>query len=214
MWHDRDHAGYSPRLTAGVGLAQVVAGHPGSVARLGWLLDAGAPLWAWPEFVHPRTGGGSGGQGHDGSATVAFLDLVRALAVVETPGGLDLLPAVPAEWYGQPIEVHGVPTAYGTLSFAVRWHGERPALLWELEPHPGARDLIHHEVTLRAPGLDPGWLTTEARGEALLGVPPLASTSTAPPPPEPPPEDVGPQPGPPEASASTSTPPDEGLSFS
>ncbi len=141
VWHDRGHAGYSPRLTAGVGLAQVVDGRPGSVERLRWLLDTGAPLWAWPEFVHPRTGGGSGGQGHDGSATVAFLDLVRAMAVIETPTGLDLLPAVPAEWYGQPVEVHGVPTAHGTLSFAVRWHGERPALLWELEPHrwPGTR---------------------------------------------------------------------------
>ena len=219
VWHDRGHAGYSPRLTAGVGLAQVVAGNPQAVTRLRWLLDAGAPLWSWPEFVHPRTGGGSGGQGHDGSATVAFLDLVRALAVVETPDGLDLLGAVPSEWYGQPIEVHGVPTACGTLSYAVRWHGERPALLWELEPHPtpaGGRALPDRGVTLRAPGLDPDWRTTELRGEALLDVPPLAPAVGAPASaaPEPPLGEVGPQPGPQAAAPSPPTPPDEGISFS
>ena len=39
----------------------------------------------------------------------------------------------------------------------------RPALLWELAPHP---DL--GPVTLTIPGLDPAWSTTELRGDALL----------------------------------------------
>jgi hypothetical protein len=67
-------------------------------------------------------------------------------------------------WLGQGLEVHDAPTRHGRVSFAVRWHGDRPALLWHLEPHPsvdGAR--------LTAPGLDPTWSTTELRGEALLG---------------------------------------------
>jgi hypothetical protein len=29
------------------------------------------------------------------------------------------------------IEVYGAPLGAATLGFAVRWHGERPALLWE-----------------------------------------------------------------------------------
>jgi hypothetical protein len=56
--------------------------------------------------------------------------------------------------------VHDLPTASGTLSFAVRWHGSRPALLWEVEGEG--------PVHLRAPGLDPAWSSTERRGEALL----------------------------------------------
>jgi hypothetical protein len=180
VWHEVGHAGQSPRLTALVGVAEAMTTRPPAVERLRWLLDVGAPLWTWPEMVHPRTGGGSGGQGHDGSATAAVLGLVRALAVVEGPGSLALVPAVPVEWYGQAIEVHGMATAYGRLSYAVRWHGERPALLWELEDHEdrsvaAAAARLSGEVRLTAPGLDPSWSSTERRGEALLDLPPLAA---------------------------------------
>jgi hypothetical protein len=67
------------------------------------------------------------------------------------------------------VELHDAPTAWGRLSFAVRWHGTRPAVLWDLEPHDGVG-----VVTLRAPGLDPTWSSTERRGDALLAevVPP------------------------------------------
>ena len=76
--------------------------------------------------------------------------------------GLELCPGVPSAWYGQGWEVHDLPTAAGKLSFAVRWHGERPALLWELDRYDDV------PVPLTAPTLDPTWTTTEARGEALL----------------------------------------------
>jgi hypothetical protein len=52
------------------------------------------------------------------------------------------------------------------VSFAVRWHGDRPALLWECELAG---------IRLRAPSLDPNWSTTDRRGEALLGAYPLSS---------------------------------------
>lgn len=79
-------------------------------------------------------------------------------------------------WYGQPIDIRDLPTAAGRLSFAVRWHGDRPALLWELAPHAGSG-----EVTITAPGLDPTWRSTEARGEALLApvAAPVAVTQEA-----------------------------------
>ena len=46
--------------------------------------------------------------------------------------------------------MHDLPTAAGRLSFAIRWHGERPALLWELEPHEGIGPVL-----LTTPALDP-----------------------------------------------------------
>ena len=64
----------------------------------------------------------------------------------------------PREWIGQPIDVRDAPTRRGPVSCSVRWHGERPALLWE-----GPAD-----TTFTAPGLDPAWSSREARGEALL----------------------------------------------
>jgi hypothetical protein len=55
----------------------------------------------------------------------------------------------------------------------VRWHGGRPALLWEIEPPPGlAPDTTAPRV--RAPGLDRQWQGTGWSGEGLLAGPPGA----------------------------------------
>ncbi len=89
---------------------------------------------------------------------------LRALLAHEVEGTVSLLADVPPAWRGQGLEVHDAPTrACGRVSYAVRWHGDRPALLWECE-RAGAR--------LRAPGLDSEWSTTEPRGEALLAAAP------------------------------------------
>jgi hypothetical protein len=82
--------------------------------------------------------------------------------------GLALSSAVPDTWLGQGWEVHDAPTAHGRLSYAVRWHGERPALLWELTPHAAANGTAPAPVRLTVPGLDPSWSSTELSGEALL----------------------------------------------
>jgi hypothetical protein len=65
---------------------------------------------------------------------------------------------LPAAWRGGNLEVHDAPTRRGPVSFAVRWHGARPALLWDVPPG----------TELRAPGLDPAWSTSSAQGDALL----------------------------------------------
>lgn len=96
-----------------------------------------------------------------GSSVGRFVtDVERRIA-----DGGRLLPAgIPRRWLGADFEVHGVPTsARSTVSFAVRWHGERPAVLWEQH---GERQ------RLQAPGVDPGWQSEEASGEALWAAPP------------------------------------------
>jgi hypothetical protein len=106
---------------------------------------------------------------HDPKATAAFLVAVRSLLVVERgpfldhPDRLAVLPVVAADWFGQGLELHDAPTAFGRFGFAVRWHGDRPALLWELEADRPGRPFL-----IEAPGLDPAWSSTEAAGEALL----------------------------------------------
>jgi hypothetical protein len=76
-----------------------------------------------------------------------------------------LLPAgLPSAWLGQPVEVHGVPTVgAATVSFAIRWHGVRPAVLWEQSGGP---------VELTSPALAPGWCSAAPTGEALWPAPP------------------------------------------
>jgi hypothetical protein len=88
-----------------------------------------------------------------------FLLALRAACTKEEGGVLHLLPAYPAAWRGMPLDVRDLPTRLGALSFSVRWHGERPALLWDAPA--GAR--------LDTPGLDPAWSSEASAGEALLG---------------------------------------------
>ena len=87
-----------------------------------------------------------------------------------------LLPAgIPNGWLGADFEVHGVPSGpRGSIGFAVRWHGERPAVLW---------DQRGPVVELDAPEMDPHWSTSSRSGEALWrpqrGRTPLAMSDEA-----------------------------------
>jgi len=153
-------SGLRPALTLQIAACELDAGDHRGWRRLRRVLDGATPTFAWPEVVHPRLGGGCGGAGHHGEAAAAFLDVVRRALVRETPaGGLALLPVFPPEWAGQPLEVHDAPTHHGRISYALRWHGDRPALLWHCE---------RAGVALAIPGLDRSFSTTEQSGEALL----------------------------------------------
>jgi hypothetical protein len=167
--------GVSPELTALVGRTELRRGEDEALERIDWMVRAGGSTHTWSDRVHPRLGTGCGGGGWSPPAAAAFVDLVLDLVVHEAwdqpPGGhpphLVLCALWPGSWIGAGLEVHQVPTTLGRVSFAIRWHGERPALLWELEPHPGVES-----VTITIPGLDPSWTTTELRGDALLAAPP------------------------------------------
>jgi hypothetical protein len=97
----------------------------------------------------------------DGLAAIPWLETLFSVDGALLPTGL------PDDWLGQSIEVYGVPTsASGAVSFALRWHGERPAVLWEQAGDP---------VELSAPVMAPEWTTSEVTGEGLWPVPPNAS---------------------------------------
>jgi hypothetical protein len=107
-------------------------------------LASASPTYTWPDGPAPLLRG------------------VRDLLVGPSDEeSVALLVELPAEWRGQSVEVHDAPTRAGRVSYAVRWHGAHPALLWECE----------RPLRLSAPGLDRSWSTTEARGEALLAEP-------------------------------------------
>jgi hypothetical protein len=91
---------------------------------------------------------------------------LRDRLVCETPDGVALYPQVPDEWLGQGVEVHDAPTEHGLVSWAVRWHGDRPALLWEAP----------EGIRVTAPGLDPTWSSDKPKGDALLS--PVAPPGT------------------------------------
>jgi len=84
---------------------------------------------------------------------------VHGMLVREAAEHVDVLPGFPDEWRGLNLAVHAVPLrGGGTLSYALRWHGERPALLWDAPPG----------VELRAPALAPEWRAAGGTGESML----------------------------------------------
>jgi hypothetical protein len=170
------HTGLGTYLTMQLAAVELRAGDRRCLDRLAWMLDVATPTWTWPEAIHPRLDGGCMGDGHHGWAAAEVLTFVRDLLVRDVAGGVALATLVPDGWYGHGWEVHDAATAAGLVSYAIRWHGDRAALLWEVTPHPGAG-----RVRLTAPGIDPSWSTDERHGEALLGpvaAPPAPSAPT------------------------------------
>lgn len=95
---------------------------------------------------------------------VPFLSALRDVLVRDRRTSVELLPGFPPEWLGQAVTVSALPLRHGPLSFAVRWHGLRPALLWDA---PAG-------VELRIPALDPAWSSDVSSGDALLAEPPIS----------------------------------------
>lgn len=101
---------------------------------------------------------------NDADPALAVVALVEGL-VADHDDGIDLLCGWRQEWWGAPIEAADVPTRWGRVSFAVRWHGERPALLWEVQSWDPEHDSV---PLLRAPVLDPSWVANARSGDMLL----------------------------------------------
>ena len=78
----------------------------------------------------PRAGNPSSARlaGHDAELLLGL----RALLVVDENDAISVLNDLPPAWRGAAIDVRDAPTRAGLVSFALRWHGERPALLWEV----------------------------------------------------------------------------------
>lgn len=178
------HTGLGTYLTLQLAAVELAAGDRRCLERLAWLVETATPTFTWPEAVHPGLGGGCMGDGHHGWAAAELLTFARNLLVREVDDeagpALALCSMLPDGWAGQPLEVHDAPTHHGLVSFAVRWHRDRPALLWDLRRREGSSS---SPVRLTAPGLDPSWSTIEPKGEALL-----AAGAAPPRPPEPAPE--------------------------
>ena len=143
---------------------EIARGLPAGFTRLLSVPDHLSAAGAWPSFVHPRLGSGSGGLGDDPLVCARFVEALRALAVIEDVARceLRLLPLIPDSWRGRSIDVARVPTFAGMLAYSVRWHGQHAALLWELDAR------FTSDVRLSAPGLSREWSSTSRSGEALI----------------------------------------------
>ena len=84
------------------------------------------------------------------------------LVAVQRDGSVQIFGrGIPRLWLGANLECHRVSAGpMHTVSFGIRWHGEKPALLWEVTGPAG--------IKLTAGKCDPTWTSVEATGETLL----------------------------------------------
>lgn len=128
-----------------------LVGVPNDIQQLTKLAEQASPAGSWG--------------GDDVVRAAEFWLGARNMVLGGDPRQLELLPTFPSAWMGGEVEIHNAATTHGRISFAIRWHGARPALLWDLEADDaeGAGPIV-----IRCPGLDPDWSTTEKQGDALL----------------------------------------------
>ncbi len=123
------------------------------------LAQLAAPAGSWPPDDDPV-------------AAARLLTMARGLLLqASTADGrseIHLLPTMPSAWLGGEIEVHRAPAAGVRVSYAIRWHGYRPALLWELHDDHWMTGDGRPAPLLRCPGLDPDWSSDQRSGETLL----------------------------------------------
>lgn len=154
------------------GRAALLAGDAvGAWDLLDRYLDAVTSTGVWSEFP------AGGTDRHSVGVSAAVVSLAVDLLAAVYDDTVRLIAHLPGQWTGRPLEVTRVPTALGSVGYAVRWHGPRPAVLWELAPGPGVRE-VPGAPTVTAPGLDASWRATGVSGEALLA--PVAEPAEAP----------------------------------
>ena len=135
-----------------------------SAALEDWGFDEEAE-WAWRGLsLRDRRAARRRSGVVDGASPAGVLLRARDGLVRDTESGVELLHVPPDP--GVDLEVHDAPSRFGLISFALRWHGENPALLWEVtDPQRG--------LVIRAPVLAPEWSTHDAVGETLLRTAPV-----------------------------------------
>jgi hypothetical protein len=130
------HSGWGTYLNMRVAGCRILGGLPGGWDLMQWLLRHASPTLNWPEAIHPRSGGGSAGDGHHGWASAEWLMLVRLLLFDDLGGAIHVTPALPEEWLEQEgsITVKDAPTPYGTLNYTLDWTSGGETLRLHLEP--------------------------------------------------------------------------------
>lgn len=105
----------------------------------------------------------------DFEQSVAFVRESIGLMATTTFDEIDLFGGWVGADAGSNVDLRGLNTRLGVVSASLRWHGSRPALLWEVIPLEGRST----PARLTASRLDPTFETSELSGETLLAEPVL-----------------------------------------
>ncbi len=128
FFHPIIHSGYNPYLTLQLAHALLLRGDcetAWSIAES--IFRQASQTFAFPEAIHPRTGGGSMGDGHHGWAAAEIVLFLRDAVMQEAGNSLQLFGGSAARLLRKErsMRVGNAPTSYGTLSVTVDFESSR-----------------------------------------------------------------------------------------
>jgi hypothetical protein len=143
FYHPIIHSGYNPYLTMHVAHSLLLMGD----VRGAWdvadtLLHQAKPPYSFPEAMHPRSGGGSMGDGHHGWAAAEILLFLRDCIVNDRGAALALFEGNNGRLVRSDVDAsfHVLPTRFGAISCSLRHEGgTRVRLTLDATFHDDAR---------------------------------------------------------------------------
>jgi hypothetical protein len=129
FYHPIFHSGYNPYLTLQLAHSLLYLGddvRAWNVAQT--IFRQASGTFSFPEAIHPRTGGGTMGDGHHGWVAAEIILFLRDSVLRESEQSLLLLQSAgPLAAPGRDLRIDNAPTAFGAMSFALTFESERKA---------------------------------------------------------------------------------------
>ena len=138
FFHPIIHSGYNPYLTLQIAHAFLLNNQPQRAWHIAETIFHQCPSpYSLPEAIHPKTGGGSMGDGHHGWAAAEIVLFLLDCLVREKDETLALFQDIQEEMlqWGTNSAVHGVATSFGKVGCTITYETLQKALCaFTLEP--------------------------------------------------------------------------------
>lgn len=143
-----------------------VAGDERAAKQAGNLWERSGHVGAMPVATLPPLPASSSGASFFPDHPLRLAAFARAAAgvvfSVAPDGVVDLFPGFTLDWRGTSFDARNITVADGRLSVGVRWHGSRPAVLWEFTGSSA--------IALTCSSIDTAWEAFGRSGDALLAM--------------------------------------------
>ena len=132
FFHPFVHSGYNPYLTLQIAHSFLNLGETAKAWEVAETIFRQAhPPYSLPEAIHPRTGGGTMGDGHHGWAAAEIILFLRDCMVIEEGNAISLFKGGHNRLLmkGKDITLKNAPTRFGPFSCSLHYTGESNAVL-------------------------------------------------------------------------------------
>lgn len=137
FFHRVIHSGYNVYLTAQLAECYLFRHSSRVLPITQWIMDNISHTAAFPEAIHPVTGGGCMGDGHHAWASADLINLLRNLIFFEQEGTLVITPIIYHRWFepGETIVCSNAPSYFGTLNITIQALSDRIHLSLDCDYH-------------------------------------------------------------------------------